>query len=117
MPPPLQRLHVKPGADSIIRSGYEPTQTDPNSELIRRTLVAYKKLGYEPLLWPRAAGSSPSYVFTGAPLNLPVGYFGLGYSAGGHTPDEYYLIDSTNPKISGLDGAVASFVEYLYALA
>jgi hypothetical protein len=59
-------------------SGYEPTQTDPNSELIRRTLLVYKKLCYEPLLWPRAAGSSPSYVFTGAPLNLPVGYFGLG---------------------------------------
>jgi hypothetical protein len=27
------------------------------------------------------------------------------------------LIESTNPKIQGLDGAVASFVEYLYALS
>jgi len=26
------------------------------------------------------------------------------------------LIESTNPKVRGLDGAVASFVEYLYAL-
>ena len=34
-----------------------------------------------------------------------------------HAPDEYYLIDSVNPKVAGLDGAVASFVEYLYALA
>ena len=32
-------------------------------------------------------------------------------------PDEYYLIESTNPKVQGLDGAIASFVEYLYALA
>jgi secreted PhoX family phosphatase len=31
--------------------------------------------------------------------------------------DEYYLIESSNPKVQGLDGAVASFVEYLYALA
>lgn len=28
-----------------------------------------------------------------------------------------FLIESTNPKVQGLDGAVASFVEYLYALA
>ena len=34
-----------------------------------------------------------------------------------HAPDEYYLIESSNPKVQGLDGAVASFVEYLYALA
>jgi len=26
------------------------------------------------------------------------------------------LIESTNPKVQGLDGAVASFVEYLYAM-
>jgi len=34
-----------------------------------------------------------------------------------HAPDEYYLIESTHPKVQGLDGAIASFVEYLYALA
>jgi hypothetical protein len=28
-----------------------------------------------------------------------------------------YLIDSTNPMVAGIDGAVRSFVEYLYALA
>jgi hypothetical protein len=38
-------------------------------------------------------------------------------SARGMPPNEYYLIDSTNPKVSGLDGAVGSFVQYLYALA
>jgi hypothetical protein len=27
--------------------------------------------------------------------------------------DEYYLIDSKNSKIKGLDGATASFVEFL----
>jgi hypothetical protein len=26
------------------------------------------------------------------------------------------LIESTNPKVDGLDGAVGSFVEYRYAL-
>jgi hypothetical protein len=28
-----------------------------------------------------------------------------------HAPDEYYLIESTNPQVQGLDGAVAWFVE------
>ncbi len=32
-------------------------------------------------------------------------------------PDEYYVIESSNPKIVGFDGAVMSFVEYLYELA
>jgi hypothetical protein len=56
-------------------------------------------------------------VFTGAPLSLPAGHFGMGHGTGAHAPDEYYLIESTNPKVQGLDGAVSSFVEYLYALA
>ena len=30
---------------------------------------------------------------------------------------EYYLIDSKNPKVQGLDGAVRSHVEFLYDLA
>jgi hypothetical protein len=50
-------------------------------------------------------------------LNLPAGQFGLGHGTGAHAPDEYYLIDSTNPKIAGLDDAASSFVECLYALA
>ena len=36
---------------------------------------------------------------------------------GAHAPDEYYIIESTNPKIQSFDGAVMSFVEYLYELA
>jgi hypothetical protein len=34
-----------------------------------------------------------------------------------HAPDEYYVIESSNPKVSGYDGAVRSFVDYLYELA
>lgn len=100
-----------------MSGGYDPTQTDPNSKLIQGQLATYRKLGLDPQLWPRSAGSWPGYVFTGAPLNLPAGHFGLGHGTGAHAPDEYYLIESTNPKVQGLDGAVASFVEYLYALA
>ena len=62
-------------------------------------------------------GAFAGYVFTDPPLSLPAGHFGLGHGTGAHAPDEYYLIESDNPRVPGLDGAVASFVEYLYALA
>jgi acetylornithine deacetylase/succinyl-diaminopimelate desuccinylase-like protein len=100
-----------------MSGGYDPTQTDVNSRLIQVQLATYRQLGAEPLLWPRGAGSWPGYVFTNAPLSLPAGHFGMGHGTGAHAPDEYYLIESSNPKVQGLDGAVASFVEYLYALA
>jgi acetylornithine deacetylase/succinyl-diaminopimelate desuccinylase-like protein len=100
-----------------MSGGYDPTQTDPNSKLIQTQLATYRKLGVDPQLWPRSAGSWPGYVFTGVPLNLPAGHFGLGHGTGAHAPDEYYVIESTNPKVQGLDGAIASFVHYLYALA
>ena len=100
-----------------MSGGYNPTQTDRDSKLIKTQLATYRKLGLDPQLWPRSAGSWPGYVFTDAPLSLPAGHFGLGHGTGAHAPDEYYLIESTNPKIQGLDGAVASFVEYLYALS
>jgi acetylornithine deacetylase/succinyl-diaminopimelate desuccinylase-like protein len=100
-----------------MSGGYDPTQTDPNSKMIKTQLATYRTLGLDPQLWPRSAGSWPGYVFTDAPLSLPAGHFGLGHGTGAHAPDEYYLIESTNPKIQGLDGAVASFVEYLYALS
>jgi len=100
-----------------MSGGYDPTQTDPDSRLIQTQLATYRHLGAEPLLWPRLGGSWPGCVFTGPPLSLPAGHFGMGHGTGAHAPDEYYLIESTNPKVQGLDGAVASFVEYLYALA
>ncbi len=100
-----------------MSGGYDPTTTDPNSRLIQQQLATYRKLGTVPQLWPRSAGSWPGYVFTNAPLNLPAGHFGLGHGTGAHAPDEYYLIESANPKVQGLDGAIASFVEYLYAMA
>jgi acetylornithine deacetylase/succinyl-diaminopimelate desuccinylase-like protein len=103
--------------DVNMSGGYDPTQTDLNSKLIQTQIATYRRLDVEPLLWPRGAGSWPGHVFTNPPLSLPAGHFGLGHGSGAHAPDEYYLIESANSKVQGLDGAVASFVEYLYALA
>jgi acetylornithine deacetylase/succinyl-diaminopimelate desuccinylase-like protein len=100
-----------------MTGGYDPTSTAADSALIKTQAATYKKFGIDPLLWPRNAGSYPGYVFTGQPLNLAAGHFGLGHGSGAHAPDEYYVIESANPKIQGFDGATMSFVEYLYELA
>ena len=100
-----------------MTGGYDPTSTPADAALIRASAAVYKRNGIDPILWPRLAGSWPGYVFTGDPVNLPAGHFGLGHGNGAHAPDEYYVIDSTNPKIAGLDGAAMSHVEYLYELA
>ena len=76
-----------------------------------------QRAGIDPVLWPRNAGSYPGYIFTGEPLKLASGHFGLGHGSGAHAPDEYYVIESTNPNIQGFDGAALSFVEYLHELA
>ena len=100
-----------------MTGGYDPTTTPMKSSLIQAQASVYRKHGIDPVLWPRLAGSWPGYVFTGEPLKLPAGHFGLGHGNGAHAPDEYYVIESANPKVQGLDGAVFSHVEYLYELA
>jgi len=99
-----------------MTGGYDPTSTSKDSELIKAQVATYKKFEIDPLLWPRNAGSYPGYAFTGEPLKLAAGHFGLGHGSGAHAPDEYYVIESSNPKIQSFDGATMSFVEYLYEL-
>src|SRR5437762_11946570 len=100
-----------------MTGGYDPTSTPGDSALIQAQLSVYRRHGIDPLLWPRNAGSWPGYVFTGEPLRLPAGHFGLGHGSGAHAPDEYYVIESADAKIQGFDGAAFSFVEYLFELA
>lgn len=100
-----------------VSGGYDPTSTPMDAEICKAEDAVYKKEGIDPVALPRLAGSWPGYVFTGEPLKLPAGHFGLGHGNGAHAPDEYYLIESKNPKLRGLDGATFSYVEYLYQLA
>ena len=100
-----------------VTGGYDPTATSASTKLIQAQVSVLKRAGIEPMMWPRNAGSYPGYVFTGEPLKMASGHFGLGHGSGAHAPDEYYVIDSTNPNMQGFDGAVLSFVQYLYELA
>lgn len=97
--------------------GYDPTSTPADAPVIRAEMSVYRRAGLDPALLPRNAGSYPGYVFTGEPLKLPAAHFGLGHGSGAHAPDEYYVIESSNAKVRGWDGAVRSFVDYLYELA
>ncbi len=99
-----------------VTGGYNPTSTAASSRMIQAELTGLRSAGIEPVMWPRNAGSYPGYVFTGPPLSLAAGHFGLGHGSGAHAPDEYYVVESATPKVQGFDGAAMSFVEYLYEL-
>ena len=100
-----------------VSGGYGPTETDENSLLVKSQMSALKQAGIEFALAPRLAGSWPGVIFTGPPLKLPAVGFGIGTGGAAHAPDEWYLIDSKNPKVAGLDQATMFYVDYLYELA
>jgi acetylornithine deacetylase/succinyl-diaminopimelate desuccinylase-like protein len=97
--------------------GYSPTTTPASAPLIQAQLAVLRRNGIDPVLWPRLAGSYPGFIFTDPPLRLAAGHFGLGYGSGAHAPDEFYLIESANPKLRGFDDGALAFAEYLYELA
>ena len=97
--------------------GYDPTSTPADAAIIRAQMAVYTRAGLDPYLWPRNAGSYPGFIFTGEPLKLPSGHFGLGHGSGAHAPDEYFVIEPANPRVAGWDGAVMSYVAYLHELA
>ena len=100
-----------------VGGAYPPNTTRADSAMIRAELATYRASGIDPILWPRLGGSWPGYLFTEPPLSLAAGHFGLGHGAGAHAPNEYYVIESSNPKVQGIDGATLSYVQYFYTLA
>lgn len=100
-----------------MTGGYDPTSTPADAVLIKAAQAVYRRLGTDPLLWPRSAGSWPGYLFTGEPLKLPATHFGMGHGGGAHAPDEYMVIEPANKKIASYDGTATSYIDYLYELA
>jgi len=100
-----------------MTGGYDPNSTSADAAIIRAQTAVYKRRSIDPIMLPRSAGSWPGYVFTDEPLHLAAGHFGMGHGNGAHAPDEYYVIESKNEKVQGMDGAVRSFVEYLFEAA
>jgi acetylornithine deacetylase/succinyl-diaminopimelate desuccinylase-like protein len=118
---PKLRAHLdKRGYKDIeikINGGWNYTSTTPaDSAMIKTQQAVYKTYGIDAMLLPRGGGSWPGSVFTAAPLNLPAGHFGLGVGERAHAPDEWCLIESTDPKLYGLNALVRSYVDFLFGL-
>ena len=103
--------------DVVVSGGYSPTQTDENSALIKAEQATLASAKIPMTMSARSAGSWPGVVFTGPPLNMPAGQFGAGRGGGAHAPDEWLLIDSTNPKTAGFDDQAILFADFLYEVA
>ena len=100
-----------------MTGGYDPNETAENSRVIRAQQAVFARSNIPATLWPRSAGSWPGVVFTGAPLNKPAGQFGLGHGSGAHAPNEYFIIESRNPRIAGLREATMGYVDFFYEMA
>ncbi|MCU0947437.1 MAG: M20/M25/M40 family metallo-hydrolase [Porphyrobacter sp.] len=111
---------AKRGFDDVqvtVSGGYGPNETAEDSALIRAQKRLFDETGIPYSIRPRNAGSWPGVVFNGPPLNLPASQFGLGRGGGAHAPNEWFLIESSNPKVYGLDQVTMAYIDYLYVVA
>jgi acetylornithine deacetylase/succinyl-diaminopimelate desuccinylase-like protein len=116
----LQAHLASRGFDDVrvtISGGYGPNQTAEDAALIRAQKKLFEMTGIPYTIRPRNAGSWPGVIFNGAPLNLPASQFGLGRGGGAHAPNEWFLIESSDPKVYGLDQVTMAYVDYLYIIA
>jgi len=77
-------------------------------------IQAYRKMGYQPEIWPHNASSVPYHMFNRGPLYLPFCDGGLGHGGRAHAPDEYFVIEG-NDKVAGLAKSEKSYVAILDA--
>jgi acetylornithine deacetylase/succinyl-diaminopimelate desuccinylase-like protein len=118
--PKLRRHLAERGFGDIevnMSGGYDPTETAEDSRVIRAQQAVFTRSGLPFTLFPRLAGSWPGHVFTGDPLRLPAGQFGLGTGGGAHAPDEFFVIEPRNPRVAGLLQQTMGYVDFLYAMA
>lgn len=100
-----------------VTGGYDPTETPETSRMVQGQLAVYRRSRIEATLNPRLAGSWPGSVFTQPPVSIAAAQFGLGHGGAQHAPDEYFVVDSANPKVMGVTGAVMGFVDFMYEMA
>lgn len=103
--------------EANVTGGYDPTESAENSRLVQAALAVYRSNRAEATLNARQAGSWPGSVFTQAPVSIPASQFGMGHGGGAHAPDEYFIVDSSNPNVMGVEGAIMAYVDFLYEIA
>lgn len=116
----LLREHLERGgfgdiSVTMLGGGDEWSQTSVKAGVAQATLAMYRRHGIEPMVWPRAAGSSPQWEYTRR-LGLPAAGGGLGHGSRAHADDEYIVIEG-NDKVAGIVGSEQSMVDLVYACA
>lgn len=106
-----------PDVEVKFTGGYNPTETAEDARIVRAQQAVFARAGITATLHPRLAGSWPGSTFTDAPVSLPAGQFGIGHGSRQHAPDEYFVVDSANPKVAGVEGCVLGFVDFMYEMA
>ena len=101
----------------IVSGGYSPTESPEDSVIVQAGMATLQAAGMPHSVHPRLAGSWPGVNFTGPPLEIAAGHFGVGRGGGAHAPDEWLLIDSSDPKVAGYEQQAVMFAEYLYEVA
>jgi acetylornithine deacetylase/succinyl-diaminopimelate desuccinylase-like protein len=96
-------------------NGYDPSQSDPDSALVRAGLDVCRARNIATEVSVRLAGSAPHYLFT-RDLKLPLLGFGLGSGGGAHSKDEFLIVEAPEPA-GGLALLEKSFVDLLYRFA
>ncbi|CAG0989993.1 succinyl-diaminopimelate desuccinylase [Anaerolineae bacterium] len=97
-------------------AGYTWSKTSMSADLVQAVLKTYQDRGVHVSIKPHSPESSPMYLFSRPPLNLPVCSGGLGHGARAHSADEYFVVDG-HGKVAGLLECEKSYVEILYNFA
>ena len=90
-----------PMVETVFGSGYGPAKMSLSHPLIQATKTVYEKFHKTPLFYPLLAGSAPFSLFQNM-LDLPFVYGGLGHAGRAHSPLEYAVIDSQDPRVGGI---------------
>lgn len=100
-----------------VSGGYSPNETAEDSVLIRAEQATLKGTGIPYTMSARSAGSWPGVMFTGDPFRLPASGFGVGSGGGAHAPNEWFLVESSNPKVAGFAEQARIYADFLYEVA
>ena len=115
----LVRAHLDSKGFNDVRidwwNGYDPSESDPDSPLVKAGLDVCRSHNIPVQLTLRNAGSAPHYLFT-RNLKLPLLSFGLGHGGGAHSKDEFLIVEAKEPA-RGLAFLEKGFVDLLYRFA
>jgi len=90
---PMVELH--------LGAGYGPAKMSPSHSLIQATKSVYENYGKQPVFYPLLAGSAPFSMFQSI-LKLPFVYGGLCHGGRAHSPLEYAVLESNDPRVGGI---------------